>query len=129
MLKGRKEISLDILDEKLKEFSLMRFAAAMTALCIERIGLQEEFVPKSLLVEVKALNPTLIKKFEEDIFEFEYEKFSTNSLRDRIIRGMAFYKKRWKIMWFLDTSTTAFLLEKMKALIKQKKSLRRTFHH
>ncbi len=128
MLKGRKEISLDVLDEKLKEFGLMRFAAAMTALCVEKLGLQEDYVPKDLLVEVKALNPALIEKFEEDIFEDDYEKFSTNSLKDRIVRGKEFYKKRWKIMWFLNTSTTAFLWEKMEALIKQNLDLRGTFH-
>lgn len=125
MLKERKEITLDVLDEKLKEFGLMRFAATMTALCIERLGLREEFVSKGLLVEIKALSPTLLEQFEEDIFVHDYEKFSTNSLKDRIIRGKAFCKKHWKIKWFLDTSTTAFLLEKIYALIKQKLNFRR----
>lgn len=124
MLKGRKEIVLDVLDEKLKEFGLMRFAAAITALCVERLGLQEEYISKELLNEVKSLNPELIERLEEDIFVRDYEKFSTNSLKDRIKRGKEFYKKRWKIEEFLGTSTTGFLWEKFCALGKRQLHLK-----
>ena len=124
MLKGRKDLDFEVMDEKLKEFGLMHFAAVMTALCMEKLGLQEEFVSEGLLAEIKLLNPSLLERFEEDIFVRDYEKFSTNSLKDRIIRGKEFYKKRWKIKEFLGTSTTAFLWEKLCALRKQELRLR-----
>lgn len=124
MLKGRKELEDDILDQKLKEFGLMHFAAAITALCMDRLGLLEEFVPKSLLSESKSIKQDLLDRFEEDMFVQEYEKFSTNSLRDRLKRGKGLYKKSWKIKEFLNVSTTAFLWEKVRALRKDKLHLK-----
>jgi len=120
MLKGRNEIRLDILDEKLEEYGLMHFAAAMTALCVQRLGLQEEFVSKGILDKIKSLSPSLIKRFEEDLFISDYETFSSNSLKDRLKRGKEFYKKRWKIREFLGVSTSIFLLEKVYALLMHK---------
>lgn len=118
MLKGRNELADDILDQKLNEFGLMHFAATMTALCVDRLGLQEEFVPKLLLSESKSIKQDLLDRFEEDMFVQEYEKFSSNSLQDRLKRGKEFYKKSWKIKEFLNVSTTAFLWEKVCALMK-----------
>lgn len=120
MLKGRKQAPLDILDAKLKEFGLMRFAAAITAICVDRLGLQEEFIPNALLAESKSLSLDLIERVEEDMFVRDYEKFSTNSLKDRLKRGKEFYKKSWKINEFLNVSTTVFLWEKVFALRKHK---------
>ena len=124
MLKGRNELADDILDQKLNEFGLMHFAATMTALCVDRLGLQEEFVPKSLLSERKSIKQYLLDRFEEDMFVQEYEKFSSNSLQDRLKRGKEFYKKSWKIKEFLNVSTTAFLWEKIFALRKDKLHLK-----
>lgn len=124
MLKGRNELADDILDQKLNEFGLMHFAATMTALCVDRLGLQEEFVPKLLLSESKSIKQNLLERFEEDMFVKEYEKFSSNSLRDRLKRGKEFYKKSWKIKEFLNVSTTAFLWEKVCALMKEKLHLK-----
>lgn len=120
MLKERKDLSLADLDDKLKEFGLMRFASVMTALCIEKLGLQEEYVPNELLVGVKEIDQKWIDRFEADLFMQDYEGFSTNSLKDRIKRGKEFYKKRWKIEEFLGVSTTIFLLEKVCALFRCK---------
>lgn len=124
MLKGRNELTDDILDQKLNEFRLMDFAATMTALCVDRLGLQEEFVPKLLLSESKSIKQDLLERFEEDMFVQEYEKFSSNSLQDRLKRGKEFYKKSWKIKEFLNVSTTAFLWEKVCALRKDKLHLK-----
>ena len=124
MLKGRNELADDVLDQKLNEFGLMHFAATMTALCVDRLGLQEVFVPKLLLTESKSIKQDLLDRFEDDMFVQEYEKFSSNSLQDRFKRGKEFYKKSWKIKEFLNVSTTAFLWEKICALKKNKLHLK-----
>lgn len=116
MLKGRKEIALDVLDEKLKEFCLMRFTAVMTVICIERLGLSEEYVPQGVLSEIETLDRPTIERFEEDMYKMDYVGFSSNSLKDRIKRGIEFYRKRWKIKEYLGVSATAFLWEKVKAI-------------
>lgn len=116
MLKGRKEIALDVLDEKLKEFCLMRFTAVMTAICIERLGLSEEHVPQGVLSEIETLDRPTIERFEEDMYKMDYVGFSSNSLKDRIKRGIEFYRKRWKIKEYLGVSATTFLWEKVKAI-------------
>lgn len=117
MLKRREELDLDFLDEKLTEFGLMRFAAVMTTLCMDKLGLPEEYVPKKLLKEVKILDRSLVNRFENDMYSNDYEGFTSNSLRDRIKRGVDFYHKRWKIKEFLGTSLIDFLWEKTYALL------------
>ena len=118
MLKNREEVDMDFLDEKLAEFGLMRFAAVMTSLCINKLGLREDIVPTTLLKEIKMLDSSLVARFESDMFSEEYEGFTTNSLRDRIKRGVDFYHKRWKIKEFLGVSMIPFLWEKMCALLR-----------
>ena len=75
---------------------------------------------KGILDKIKSLSPSLIKRFEEDLFISDYETFSSNSLKDRLKRGKGFYKKRWKIREFLGVSTSTFLLEKVYALLMHK---------
>ena len=94
----------------------MRFTAVMTVICIERLGLSEEYVPQGVLSEIETLDRPTIERFEEDMYKMDYVGFSSNSLKDRIKRGIEFYRKRWKIKEYLGVSATAFLWEKVKAI-------------
>lgn len=119
MLKGRSTLTFETLDEKLNEFRLMKFAAVMTAVCIDKLGLSKDFVSNGILSKIATLDQKLVVKFEEDLFEEDYERFSSSCFSDRLKRGISFCKKSWKLNEFLETSTIAFLWEKFYAIINK----------
>ncbi len=109
-----------MLESKLYDFNLTKIAGIVTALCIKRLGLNEEIVPDFLLQESHNIKQTLLTKVEDDMFDTTHEGFSTNSLKDRIKRILTFYRYRWKITNFLGMSFVGFIWFKMMSIITWK---------
>lgn len=121
VLLQRTEVPKKVLAEILQEFGLIRFAAMLTQVCMDRLGLKEEYVPVELLTVSASFDEKDVKRFEEDIFCYDHVGFSSNSLKDRIERGREFYRNRWKIEEFLGESIYKFLWNKMVSIVTFKK--------
>lgn len=118
LLKGRDSVPEDVIDARLKAFGLMRFAAYMTKLCELRLGLLEPYLTKGLIAEMDNISEASLLRFEEDMFKAGYKGFTSNSVKDRIDRGLDFYRKRWKVEEFLGVSVSRFVWDKMIAILK-----------
>lgn len=113
----RTEVPKKALAERLQEFGLMRYAAMLTRVCMDRLGLKEEYVPVELLTMSASFDEKDVKRFEADIFCYDHVGFSSNSLKDRIERGREFHRNRWKIEEFLGVSIYKFLMDKMVSIV------------
>ena len=118
LLKGRKDLDEVILEKKLAEYGLMQFAVVLTVLCVKRLSMDENLVPKYMIDAARNINPSLLKKFEDDMFDESHSGFTTNSLKDRIARLSRFYQYRWKIEEFYGISLFQFVWSKVLAIIK-----------
>lgn len=118
LLKSKKELDDAMLETKLNEFGLMPLTGALTALCIKRLGMDENLVPKYMIDAACNINPSLLKKFEDDMFDESHSGFTTNSLKDRVARLSKFYHYRWKIEEFYGISFLHFIWSKVFAIAK-----------
>lgn len=122
LLKNRNDAPGRVVDERLKQFGLMKFAACLTAICIKRLALPEQYVPVEVLKSVKELDEKTILCFEKDMFCSESHGFTSSSLIDRVKRGVWLFKNKWKIELFLDDSIYSFLWHKAVSIITFKQS-------
>ena len=118
LLKSKNDLDDALLETKLNEFGLMPLTGALTALCIKQLGMDEKLVPKYMIDAVRNINPSLLKKFEDDMFDESHSGFTTNSLKDRIARLSKFYQYRWKIEEFYGISFLLFIWSKVLAIAK-----------
>lgn len=117
VLLQRTEVPKKVLAERLQEFGLMRFAAMLTRVCVDRLGLSKQCVPNAVMLMAASFEEEDVTRFEADIFCYDHVGFSSNSLRDRIERGREFYRNRWKIEEFLGESIYKFLWNKMVSIV------------
>lgn len=121
VLLQRTEVPKKLIEERLLEFGLMRFAAMLTRVCVDRLGLLKECVPDAVEAMAASFDEKDVTRFETDIFCYDHVGFSSNSLKDRIERGKEFYRNRWKIEEFLGESIYKFLWNKMVSIVAFKK--------
>lgn len=118
LMKNREHTNEMELAARLQEFGLMKIAGYVTAMCIKRLGVKEDFVPSFISDKAKHINPILLKRFEEDMFDTSHTGFTSNSFSDRFKRLFTFYHGRWKINEFLDISLMRFVGQKVLAIYK-----------
>lgn len=118
LLKNREQIDEVELETRLREFGLMRIAGYVTVLCINRLGMKEDIVPSFIIKEAKQINPSLTKRFEDDMFDTSHTGFTSNSFKDRFNRLFTFYHDRWKINEFLGVPFWQFVGQKVLAIYK-----------
>lgn len=110
------EVELEI---RLREFGLTRIAGYVTAMCIKRLGMKEEIIPTFIIEEAKRVNPSQLKRFENDMFDTSHTGFTSNSFKDRFNRIFTFYHDRWKINEFLGISFSQFVGQKVSAIYRK----------
>ena len=118
LLKNREQMDDVELESRLRKFGLMRIAGYVTAMCIKRLGMKECIVPSFIIEEAKRVNPSLLKRFEDDMFDTSHTGFTSNSFKDRFNRLFTFYHDRWKINEFLGISFCQFVGQKVLAICK-----------
>lgn len=120
VLLHKRNIDDDIFVQALQKFELLRFAAVLTNICVKRLDLMQESVPEKLRLVSSDLDDIEVARFEEDIFCYDHNGFSSNSIKDRIARAKEFYRNRWKLKSYLGVSATGFVLEKFCSICKNK---------
>jgi len=119
LLKNCKQIDEVELETCLREFGLTRIAGYVTAMCIKRLGMKEDIIPSFISEEAKRVNPSQLKRFEDDMFDTSHTGFTSNSFKDRFNRIFTFYHDRWKINEFLGISFSQFVGQKVSAIYKK----------
>lgn len=108
-----------LLDERLNEFGLMRFAAYMSRVCVSQLGVDESLLTDGLTAEMSKIDDKQLTRFVGDMFCDEYIGFTSNSMRDRMERGVEFMSKAWKLREFLGVSPARFVFDKFVGLFEK----------
>lgn len=116
LLRNRDTLPDKVLDERLKEFGLLRFAAYMSCVCIRTLGEDESLLTPGIKAEMVKIDGNRFSLFTADMFCDEYIGFTSNSLKDRVKRGVEFLGKAWKLREFLGVSPARFVFDKFVGL-------------
>ena len=114
------QIPEKILIERLQEYNLIKFAAMITRVSVEWLGLQSIRVYPKLWAISTSFDISKVKRFEDDFFCYTHVGLSSNSLKDRVARAYEFYRNRWKLKEFIGISATQFVWEKFYSICKNK---------
>lgn len=120
----RSEIELLTTDQtaaSLREHGLLKFAAVMTKVCEEHLGLEQEVVPTCIKDEMALLKPDVVNRFVDDLFR-PYEKIHFRSVySERIHSVMRIARAAWKPRVFLGQSAVGFVWDKVLPILMGKK--------
>lgn len=117
--RNRDNVPDSVLDERLKEFGLMRFAAYLSSVCVCMLGLDESLLTPGIKAELAKIDEKHLARFTTDMFCDEYIGFTSNSLKDRVRRGVEFWGKAWKLRMFLGVSPACFVFDKFVGLFSK----------
>ena len=112
LLMNRKEASMVLLSENIEKYGLLPFATYLSAACIRPLGLQETLLPECVARNLKRVKSELLERFVGDMFSTEYFKHTSDSLSDRVKRGLDLLGRRWKLEGVLNISVWQFVWEK-----------------
>ena len=105
----------------LREHGLLKFAAVMTKVCVDHLGLDMNNVPAYIKDEMTALKPKVVNRFIDDLFR-PYEQIHFRSIySERIHSVMRIARAAWKPRVFLGQSAVGFVWDKVLPILKGKK--------
>ena len=114
-------LSTDQTASSLAEHGLLKFAAVMTKVCVDHLGLENKDVPECIRKEMTTLQPKLIERFIDDLFR-PYEKVHQSSVfAERIHSVLRIIKAAWKPKAFLGQSAIGFVWDKFLPILRGKK--------
>lgn len=114
------QIPEKVIVERLQEYGLIRFAAMLTRISAEWLGLQVDSIYPEINVISSSFDNDETKRFKDDFFCYTHVGLSTNSFKDRMARAQEFYRNRWKLKDYLGVSATQFVWEKFYSICKNK---------
>lgn len=98
--------------EDLRRHGLLKFAAVMSKVSVDHLGLSMEDVPDCIRAEMAALKPKVVEKFIDDLFR-PYELIHQKSIiRERLCSVRRIIRAAWKPKEFLGQSAVGFVWNK-----------------
>ena len=95
--------------EDLRRHGLLKFAAVMSKVSVDHLGLSMEDVPECIRAEMAALKPKVVEKFIDDLFR-PYELIHQKSIiRERLCSVRRIIRAAWKPKEFLGQSAVGFV--------------------
>ena len=105
----------------LREHGLLKFAAVMTKVCVDHLGLNLDDVPQCIKDEMNFLKPMVVDRFIDDLFR-PYEKVhQANIVAERIHNVRRIIRAAWKPKEFLGQSAIGFIWDKFLPILMGKK--------
>ena len=106
--------------ESIERFGLTKFAAVLTSLCVEHLGVEKEQLPDCLQRLVDKVDKAIVDKVLEDIIRKDGVGPINTTFASRLKLALSIFKKGWKYREFLGVGPFAFVLEKWCGIVKEK---------
>ena len=105
----------------LREHGLLKFAAVMSKVCVEHLGLKIEDVPECIQMEMSLLRPRDVSRFIDDLFRPYEQIHFRNICSERIHSVIRIIRAAWKPRVFLGQSSVGFVWGKVLPILKGRK--------
>ena len=106
--------------ESIERFGLTKFAAVLTSLCVEHLGVEKEQLPDCLQRLVDKVDKAIADKVLEDIFRKDGVGSINTTFASRMKLALSIFRKGWKYREFLGVGPFAFVLEKWCGIVNEK---------
>ena len=114
-------LASDVVAAYLKEHKLMKFAAVMSEVSVNYLGLDLDDVPECIRVEMASLKPDLVEKFLSDLFRPYEQSHKKTIIAERLNNVRRIVKSSWKPKAFLGQSAIGFVWDKFFPILMGKK--------
>ena len=95
--------------EDLKRHGVLKFAAVMSKVSVDHLGLSLDDVPECVRAEMSLLKPKVVERFIDDLFR-PYEQIHQKSIvKERIYSVRRIIRAAWKPKEFLGQSAVGFV--------------------
>jgi hypothetical protein len=111
-------LSTDQTAVSLREHGLLKFAAVMTKVCVDHLGLQKADVPMCIQEEMLTLKQPLVERFIDDLFRPYEQIHRSNIISERIHSVVRIIKAAWKPKAFLGQSAIGFVWDKFLPILR-----------
>ena len=105
----------------LRKHGLLKFAAVMSAVSVNHLGLAIDDVPECIRAEMAGLKPSVVEKFVDDLFRPYEPSHRKNRLAERLNNVRRIVKSSWKPKEFLGQSAFGFVWDKFVPILMGRK--------
>lgn len=105
-------INSQLIADMIRQHNLVKFAAMMTRVAVDLLGLRENEVPEFLSSAVQSIDPAVEIKFIDDLFRDYEQVHSSNRILDRLGLAKRIINAAWKPKEFLGQSSFMFVIHK-----------------
>ena len=98
--------------DMIRQHNLEKFAAMMTRVAVDYLGLREGEVPEFLRSAVQSIDTAVENKFIDDLFRSYEQVHSSNRILERLGLAKRIINEAWKPKEFLGQSSLVFILHK-----------------
>ena len=121
----RKEKELLTTDQKvissLREHGVMKFAAVMSKVSVDYLGLSMDDVPECIRAEMPGLKQQVVERFIDDLFRPYEQIHQKNIIAERLHSVRRIIKAAWKPKEFLGQSAVGFVWDKFLPILRGQK--------
>lgn len=107
--------------EDLKRHGVLKFAAVMSKVSVDHLGLSIDDVPECIRAEMAGLKQTLVDRFIEDLFRPYEQIHQKNIISERLNSVRRIIKAAWKPKEFLGQSAVGFVWDKFLPILRGQK--------
>ena len=117
----RELLNTDEIAESLRRHGLLMFAAVMSEVCVNQLGLALEDVPECVRKEMAVLKSKVVDRFVDDLFR-PYELIHRKNLvAERLNSVRRIVRSSWKPKVFLGQSAVGFVWDKFVPILMGRK--------
>ena len=121
----RAEKELLTMDQKvmdsMREHGVLKFAAVMSKVAVEHLGLSIDDVPMYIRQEMALLKPWAVDRFIDDLFRPYEQIHQKNIIAERLHSVRRIIKAAWKPKEFLGQSAIGFVWDKFLPILRGQK--------
>ena len=117
----RELLTSDKAAASLREHGVLKFAAVMSRVAVEHLGMQLEEVPECIRQEMTNLDPRVVDRFIDDLFRPYEQIHQKNIIAERLHSVRRIIKAAWKPKEFLGQSAVGFVWDKFVPILMGRK--------
>lgn len=121
----RREKELLTTDQKvissLREHGVLKFAAVMSKVSVDHLGLSMDDVPECIRAEMPGLKQQVVERFIDDLFRPYEQIHQKNIIAERLHSVRRIIRAAWKPKEFLGQSAVGFVWDKFLPILRGQK--------